>query len=118
MGQPGGEEEALGAEPGGYTWVRVSPDGAQLALDFDGDVQTYDTVRGTFNRVTTDPATDRYPLWTVDGEYLVFESARGGSPELFWTRADGTGSPTSTRTIATTPKSPQRGRSANASRTS
>ena len=88
-----GREEALGAEPGGYTWVRVSPDGAQLALDFDGDVQTYDTVRGTFNRVTTDPGADQYPLWTVDGERLVFESNRGGSLELFWTLADSTGTP-------------------------
>ena len=88
-----GREEALDAEAGDYLGVRVSPNGAHLALDFDRDVQTYDTVRGTFNRVTTDPGNDQFPIWTPDGTRLVFQSDRGGSPELFWTLADGTGTP-------------------------
>jgi Tol biopolymer transport system component len=29
------------------------------------------------------------PVWTIDGQYIVFRSARG----MFWTRADGTGQP-------------------------
>ena len=88
-----GTEEDLEAGPGAYSSVRVSPDGRQLALAFDGDVHTYDTERGTFNRVTTHPGTDQHPLWTVDGAHLVFESNRGGGPELFRTPADGSGTP-------------------------
>ena len=88
-----GQEEALDAEPGNYTSVRVSPDGGRLALDRDGDIWTYDTTRGTFNRVTTDAASDYAPVWTRDGARLIFGSERGGSDELFWTLADGTGTP-------------------------
>ena len=88
-----GREEALDAEAGSYTTVRVSPDGGRLALDRGGDVWTYDTTRGTFNRVTTDPAADYGPIWTMDGSRLVFGSRREGSDELFWTLADGTGTP-------------------------
>ena len=88
-----GQEEALDAEPGNYTNVRVSPDGGRLALDRDGDIWTYDTTRGTFNRVTTDVSNDYGPVWTRDGARLIFGSDRGGSPEVFWTRADGTATP-------------------------
>ena len=88
-----GREEALEDEPNNYSHVRVSPDGRQLALSFDDDVWTYDITRGTFNRVTTDSGIDQSPIWTPDGARLVFESDRGGSVDLFWTLADGTGTP-------------------------
>ena len=88
-----GTEEPLDAEPGEYGSVRVSPDGVHLALDRDGDVWTFDTTRGTFNRVTTDPGADWNPIWTPDWQRLVFESERGGRSEIFWTLADGTGTP-------------------------
>ena len=88
-----GQEEALDAEPANYETVRVSPDGSRLALDRDGDIWTYDTTRGTFDRVTTDAASDYAPVWTRDGARLIFGSERGGSDELFWTLADGTGTP-------------------------
>ena len=88
-----GREEAIGAPLGDYDYVRVSPDGVRLALDSGGDVQTYDTNRGILNRVTTDPGSDESPIWTPDGESIVFQSNRGGSWELFWTPADGTGTP-------------------------
>jgi Tol biopolymer transport system component len=83
----------VGAPPGDYYHVRTSPDGAELALEFDEDVWIYETTRGTFNRVTTTSGNDRYPVWTPDGDRLVFASQREGSPELFWTLADGMGSP-------------------------
>ena len=88
-----GREDPLDLEPGDYLDVRVSPDGARLALAFDDDVWTYDTTRGTLGRVTTDPGVDRTPMWTPDGTSLIFQSERAGKPELFMTLADGTGSP-------------------------
>jgi len=75
-----------------YRDVRVSPDGARLALGTQTDVWTYDFVRATLSRLTTDPASDRKPLWTPDGQRIIFSSNRAGYPELFWRPADGTGS--------------------------
>ena len=75
-----------------YRDVRVSPDGARLALATQDDVWIYDVTRTTRSRLTTDPASARSPLWTPDGQRIVFTSRRAGYPELFWRRADGTGS--------------------------
>ena len=75
-----------------YRAVRVSPDGARLALATQADVWTYDLVRATLSRLTTDPAREGKPLWTPDGQRIIFTSARAGYPELFWRLSDGTGS--------------------------
>ena len=75
-----------------YRDVRVSPDGARLALATQNDVWIYDFARATLSRLTTDPAPDRSPLWTPDGKRIIFSSTRAGYPELFWRPADGTGS--------------------------
>jgi eukaryotic-like serine/threonine-protein kinase len=83
-----------GLPPNTYRDVRVSPDGARLALATQADVWTYDVVRATLSRLTTDPASDRSPLWTPDGQRVIFTSNRAGYPELFWRLADGTGSDT------------------------
>jgi hypothetical protein len=80
-----------GVPPDTYRDVRVSPDGARLALATFTDVWTYDFARATLSRLTTDPAEDRSPLWTPDGQRIVFTSRRAGYPELFWRQADGTG---------------------------
>jgi serine/threonine-protein kinase len=74
-----------------YRDVRVSPNGARLALATQSDVWTYDVVRATRSRLTTDSASDRSPLWTPDGQRIIFTSTRAGYPELFWRAADGTG---------------------------
>ena len=75
-----------------YRDVRVSADGARLALATLADVWIYDLARATLSRLTTDPAPDTRPLWTPDGQRIIFTSARAGYPELFWRPADGTGS--------------------------
>ena len=81
-----------GLPPDSYRDVRVSPDGARLALATQDDVWIYDFARATLSRLTTDPAPDRSPLWTPDGQRIIFTSRRAGYPELFWRPADGTGS--------------------------
>jgi serine/threonine-protein kinase len=75
-----------------YRTVRVSPDGTRLALGTQDDVWVYDFSRATLSRLTTHPAHDMGPLWTPDGQRIVFTSTRAGYPELFWRQADGTGS--------------------------
>jgi serine/threonine-protein kinase len=69
----------------------VSPDGARLALATQDEVWIYDFARATLSRLTTHPASDTQPLWTPDGQRIVFTSNRAGYPELFWRPADGTG---------------------------
>jgi serine/threonine-protein kinase len=69
----------------------VSPDGARVALATQTDVWVYDVLRTTLGRVTTHPAADTRPLWTPDGQRIIFTSARAGYPELFWRSPDGTG---------------------------
>jgi serine/threonine-protein kinase len=55
------------------------------------DVWTFDFVRATLSRLTTEPGVDRAPLWTPDGQRIIFTSRRTGYWELFWRPADGTG---------------------------
>jgi len=91
-----GREELLNVPPGPYARVRVSPDGRHAVLDHRSggrDVWTLDLERNTLSKLTTDPAMDNYPLWTPDGEHVVFASRRDESKLGFFMKvADGTGS--------------------------
>ena len=63
---------------------------------FDGkqwDVWVYDWARDTFSRLTADPADDSNPVWTPDGQRIVFASDRAdkATRNLYWQQADGTG---------------------------
>jgi serine/threonine-protein kinase len=86
-----GREEALAAPPRPYTWVRVSPDGTRIAMEVQDpantDIWTYDVRRGTFERFTVAAGHDRWPLWTPDGQRIVFASGTN----LMWKAANGTG---------------------------
>jgi len=43
-------------------------------------------------RLTSDPALDQAPVWSADGQRVTFSSNRdGATPNLYWQRADGTG---------------------------
>ena len=72
----------------------VSPGGQRLAVAIEengnNDIWTYDLARNMLSRLTFDGAVDHNPLWTPDGERIVFRSEReeGG---LWWRAADGTG---------------------------
>lgn len=84
----------LRATPGIYWNPRFSSDGRKLAievLDKQRDVWVYEWGRDTMSRLTLDPGTNRYPLWTPDGRRIAFASGRAGSVNLYWQRADGTG---------------------------
>lgn len=89
-----GRQEPILIPEGSYQSVRLSPDGTRLVLqEFQtpSDLWVYDIARGTLNRLTTDPAHDLSPLWTLDGKSVVFGSDRDGVWALFSMNADGTG---------------------------
>ena len=94
-----GNEEAIGLEPGSYYWPRLSPDGTRLTVSIQAgvegeDVWVSDLTRDppTLTNVTVDPSLDNVPIWTLDGEQIVFASSReGGQWGFFSKRADGTG---------------------------
>ena len=56
------------------------------------DIWVFDLARPqTPTRLTTDPAAERSPVWTKDGQRLVFHSTRAGAINIFEQAADGTG---------------------------
>jgi len=89
-----GKETAITAPPRAYVFPRLSPDGTRVALDIrdqDNDIWIADLARRTLTRLTDSPAPDIYPVWTPDGQRIIFGSARTGKSNLFWQAADNTG---------------------------
>ena len=87
-----GREEVFAVPTDAYEWVRISPDGEQVAMfindDQNTDVWVSQVDRTTLRKLTTDPAVDAFPLWTPDGDRVVFWSERESAPGLYWTAAD------------------------------
>ena len=82
--------------PGIYGDLSISPDGKRLAMDInDGkrsDIWVLDLERDTLTRITFAGNTNVYPLWTPDGQRIVYSSSEKGiPPNLWWIRADGGG---------------------------
>ena len=91
-----GKEEPLAAEPRPYESLKLSPDNQSVLLDVreleNNDIWIYDLVRGTPSRLTFDPGIDRYPIWTPDGERVVFASNRDADVvNMYWKAANGIG---------------------------
>jgi Tol biopolymer transport system component/DNA-binding winged helix-turn-helix (wHTH) protein len=75
---------------------RLSPDGNRLALSVAGDLFVHDLQRGTVTRLTFDAALNRQPVWTPDGQHIVYCSdvpAGDGEFGIWWIRSDGSGQP-------------------------
>jgi protein kinase-like protein/WD40 repeat protein len=89
-----GREDPLKAPPRLYLYPRLSPDGTRVALDTrdqESDIWIWDLARETMTRFTFDPGADTHPVWTPDGQRVVFRSLRAGPGNLFWQAVDGTG---------------------------
>ena len=82
---------------GGY---RLSPDGEQVALEVvdtrlgTSDIWIYHLSRGVATRFTTDLHDESFPLWSPDGQRIVFGSDRGtgkdAASDFFVKAVDGT----------------------------
>jgi serine/threonine-protein kinase len=90
-----GQEAPIPAPARAYIEPRLSPDGHRIAVavaDQDNDIWMWDLTRGgPLTRLTLDPSADQYPIWTPDGQRIVFASQRTGQLNLYAQAADGTG---------------------------
>jgi len=88
-----GKTQPLLDKPGIFVNPRLSPDGERLAvadISFaNGGIWIYDLRRETLARLTTGEGYSPAPVWSPDGNYVVFRGLEG----IFWTRADGGGKP-------------------------
>ena len=90
-----GQEEFLDVPAAAYVGPRVSPEGTRVVASIPrasgSAIWIADATRGTLNVVTTGEANDSWPIWTPDGQHVVFTSARDGELGFFRKSADGTG---------------------------
>ena len=77
-----------------YGLPRVSPDGGRVSFDLlasgNTDVVVLDTARHIQLRLTYHPALDRFPIWSRDGQSILFLSGRDGQG-IFRKASDGSG---------------------------
>jgi hypothetical protein len=89
-----GKKEPLRAKPGAYANPALSPDGKRVALSVteggSQDIWVYDPQRDAMTRLTFGGGIYRDPVWSPDGQYVVFASFGNG---IFHARADGAGQP-------------------------
>ena len=73
-------------------WLRrnaISPDGKEIAFTYKGDIYIVDSEGGRARQITTNSAYDSNPLWTEDGESIIFSSYREGSKDIYRVSAKG-----------------------------
>jgi Tol biopolymer transport system component len=78
-----------------YLDFTLSPDGMRAAVAINDvqqnnpDLWIVDLARGLRSRFTFDKAGDRYPVWSPDGDRIVFSSNREGVLDLYWKPSNG-----------------------------
>jgi len=76
-----GQVESLNLEPGRYQSPALSPDGNALAIARGGNIWIYDFMLETFTPLTFDGGF--YPLWTPDGDRILFSRDEGTDVNVF-----------------------------------
>ena len=62
---------------------RISPDGSTIAFTYKGDIFTVPAAGGEARQITSLNSYDTTPIWSLDGEFIVFSSNREGSFDLY-----------------------------------
>jgi eukaryotic-like serine/threonine-protein kinase len=87
-----GVREVLPLPEQEYGLLLISPDGRRAAMviqEGTAEIWVVDLERWTFTRLTNYPGYDHYPVWSPDGEWIVFSSDRDGPPNLYRVRPGG-----------------------------
>ena len=88
-----GKQIGTVGSPGGEYSIWLSPDEKRVAVERlekgSGDIWLIDIARTTSARFTFDPAWDLAPVWSPDGNTIVFASSRPGAPNLYAKPASG-----------------------------
>jgi serine/threonine protein kinase len=85
-------------QPSVYHDMRISPDGKRIAISqLDAKIRNTDIWlseigREVWTRFTFDAAEERWPIWSPDGNTIVFRSVRKGRGDLYRRNASGAGS--------------------------
>jgi Tol biopolymer transport system component len=90
-----GKFTPLRETPAFYSNPAFSPDGKRLAVDIVDakrrDIWVYEWERDALTRLTFTGEENRYPVWTPDGQRIVYCSQEKDTSNLWWIRADGAG---------------------------
>jgi Tol biopolymer transport system component len=78
-------------------WMTLSPNGRLFAIqstqDGNQDIYVMPAEGGERVRITDDPTSDEWPLWSYDGQWLAFDSSRSGRNETWVIRITPDGKP-------------------------
>jgi Tol biopolymer transport system component len=92
-----GKELGEAATPGYYSDPQISPEGKRVALavreaaNGPFDVAILDLETRDLRRLTVNAANDRSPVWSPDGQSIVYVSMRPDAPGLYRKNANGVG---------------------------
>ena len=92
-----GKTSALKAAPGAWGNPQFSPDGKLLAMQraygSHDQIAIYDWTNDRLTQLTFDAANHRFPVWTPDGQRIIYSSDAGhaGVHNIYWQRANGSG---------------------------
>lgn len=87
VNRTGAEIQTIGSS-GNYQFPRSSPDGQQFVVNLidprtgTTDVWIYELSRENPMRFTFEPGMENNPIWSPDGQKIVFAADRGGPPTL------------------------------------
>jgi Tol biopolymer transport system component len=92
-----GKRDETPVASGNINTVALSPDGTRAVVSRyeadgkNGDLWTYDLIRGTSARLTFEPPQDWIGMWSPDGRDITYASEPSGNTDIFRRPADGTG---------------------------
>ncbi len=77
-----------------YYLAAISPDGEKVALhvqEANDDVWIYHLGRKSLTRLTFGGGNNGFPVWSADGQYVIYASERGHSANIYQRPWDGSG---------------------------
>ncbi len=91
-----GKREKVGL-PGSFTEPRLSPDGKRLAVVVsdersNSDLWVFDLARDVRTRLTFSPDAEANPVWSADGNHILYSITRKGIRQIYRKLASGAGS--------------------------